>query len=154
MSAEQKKEEEKAAQFMDSLMSTEFGRALVAERAQDLGVTAPSTGQSAAPSPELAQLQTAMASLVDTVKAFATTSAASKRPRSASPVPGPSSAPDLEPPKRSKDDPLPPPLQRPFGKGAYARSSDPLFSSEGKQSVSVLQFLFSVVLDVEWTPSI
>ena len=141
----QKKEEERLAQFMDTIMASEAGRALVAKRAQDLGLTTPSAPATASTSPELAQLQTAMASLADTVKALATTSAAAKRPRSASPVPGPSSAPDLEPPKRSKDDPLPPPLQRPFGKGAYARSSDPLFSSEGKQSVSVLQFLFSVL---------
>ena len=142
--AAQRKEEEQAEQLMDSVMATEAGRKLVLERARDLG--APSApAQAATPSPEFAQLQTALASLADSVRTLASSSAASKRPRSASPVPGPSSAPDLEPPKRSKDDPLPPPLQRPFGKGAYARSSDPLFSSEGKQFVSVLQFLLSVL---------
>ena len=129
--ADQRKEVERAAKLMDSVMATEAGRSLVLERARDLG--APSAASATTPSPEFAQLQTALASLADTVKTLATSSAASKRPRSASPVPGPSSAPDLEPPKRSKDDPLPPPLQRPFGKGAYARSTDPLFSSEGKQ---------------------
>ena len=155
--ADQRKEVERAAKLMDSVMATEAGRNLVLERARDLG--APSAPAAATtPSPEFAQLQTALASLADTVKTLASTSAASKRPRSASPVPGPSSAPDQEPPKRSRDDPLPPPLQRPFGKGAYARSTDPLFSSEGKQflhqSISAAISVFCAVLDVEWTPSL
>ena len=155
-STAQKKEKERLAQYMDAVMASEAGRALVSERAQNLGLTASSAATPASTSPELAQLQTAMASLADAVKALASTSAASKRPRSASPVPGPSSAPDLEPPKRSKDDPLPPPLQRPFGKGAYARSTDPLFSSEGKHCLSISAAIpvLCVVLDVEWTPSI
>ena len=140
---------------MDLIMASEAGRALVTEQAQVLGVANASSG-AASTSPELVQLQTAMTSLVETVKALASTSTVSKRPRSASPVPGPSSAPDLEPPKRSKDDPLPPPLQRPFGKGAYARSTDPLFSSEGKHCllISAAIPVLCVVLDVEWTPSI
>ena len=67
--AEQRKEEARVAQLMDAIMASEAGRSLVAERAQDLGLTGPSTAPATAtPSPELAQLQTiAMASLADTV---------------------------------------------------------------------------------------
>ena len=152
-SAAQKKEEETLAKYLDHIMASEAGRLLVTERAQGLGVANAPSGASST-SPELAQMQAALASLADTVKALASTAMAAKRPRSASPVPGSSSAPDPEQPQRSKDDPLPPPLQRPFGKGAYARSSDPLFSSEGKQSISAAIPVLCVMLDVECTPSI
>ena len=107
------------------IAATPEGRQLLLEQAAALGANNPVAGPSAVDVQSLVEGITK--AVAETFKAQAAAEAAKKsKKRDAD-----SDKERENAAKRLKEDPIPAPLSRPFGKGAFSKDEDVLFSNEG-----------------------
>ena len=140
---------------LDVLMADAVGRKLIQERINQLTGAGASTNATpaaaAAPTPGPSVDTTAVLKDLVQVLAAKTTSkkakrkakkAAKNKPKRAKPGGGGNTTTDTSSSSDSEDggreDPIPQPLQRPYGKGSYDRETDDLFTQDGELSLKLL----------------
>ena len=115
--------EKDARETLADLSSTEAGRKLLLEQAAALGSNNPVAGSSQVDVGALVKGITE--AVVATFKAQAALVEADKKKKKRDPDE------DEHQAKRLKEDPIPSPFSRAFGKGAFTKGEDVLFSNEG-----------------------
>ena len=143
--ANKKRHEEQCQSALDGLMATDVGRSLVQQRAGQLagaGAVPVPGGSGAAGQPDTtAVLKDLVKVLVDAKakkpkRKKAAKGKASKRTKSGNTTTDTSSS-DSE--DGGREDPIPQPLQRPYGKGSYDRETDDLFTQDGELSLKTFK---------------
>ena len=143
--ANKKRHEEQCQSALDGLMATGVGRSLVQQRAGQLagaGAAPVPGGSGAAGQPDTtAVLKDLVKVLVDAKakkpkRKKAAKGKASKRTKSGNTTTDTSSS-DSE--DGGREDPIPQPLQRPYGKGSYDRETDDLFTQDGELSLKTFK---------------
>ena len=148
--AAEKRLQETHAASLDVLVADPVGRRLLQERVNQLtgaGANTNATPAPAAPTPGPSVDTTAVLKDLVQVLADKTTSkkakrkakkAAKNKPKRAKPGGGGNTTTDTSSSSDSEDggreDPIPQPLQRPYGKGSYDRETDDLFTQDGELS--------------------
>ena len=154
VAANEKRLQETHAASLDVLMADAVGRKLIQERINQLTGAVANTNATpaaaAAPTPGPSVDTTAVLKDLVQVLAAKTTSkkakrkakkAAKNKPKRAKSGGGntttdTSSSSDSE--DGGREDPIPQPLQRPYGKGSYDRETDDLFTQDGELSFTIL----------------
>ena len=138
--ANKKRHEEQCQSALDGLMATDVGRSLVQQRAGQLAGAVPVPGGSgAAGQPDTtAVLKDLVKVLVDAKakkpkRKKASRGKSSKRAKGGNTTSDTSSSSDSD--DGGREDPIPQPLQRPYGKGSYDRETDDLFTQDGELSL-------------------
>ena len=152
VAANEKRLQESHAAALDVLVADPVGRRLLQERVNQLaGPSGNATPAPAAPTPGPSVDTTAV--LKDLVQVLADKTASKKakrkskkaaknKPKRAKPSGGGNTTTDTSSSSDSEDggreDPIPQPLQRPYGKGSYDRETDDLFTQDGELSLKLL----------------
>ena len=151
VAANEKRLQETHAASLDVLMSDAVGRKLVQERINQLaGAGAMQAAAAPAPGPSVdttAVLKDLVQVLADktnskTAKRKAKKASKGKSSKSKRAKGGGNTTSDSSSSSDSEDggreDPIPQPLQRPYGKGSYDRETDDLFTQDGELSLKLL----------------
>ena len=146
--AAKKRLTEQHSASLDVLMADAVGRDLIQQRFDQLASATPASGgASNVPAPGPSGQVDSTAVLKDLVKVLVDAKAkkpkrkkaakgkgkASKRTKSGNTTTDTSSTSDSE--DGGREDPIPQPLQRPYGKGSYDRETDDLFTQDGELSL-------------------
>ena len=149
VAANEKRLQETHAASLDVLMSDAVGRKLVQERINQLAgagamqaAAAPAPGPSVDTTAVLKDLVQVLADKTNSKKAKRKAKKASKNKSKRAKSGGGNTTSDSSSSSDSEDggreDPIPQPLQRPYGKGSYDRETDDLFTQDGELSLKLL----------------